>query len=350
MLMKTMLKIILVILGLSILSGFSAAQHFGIAEQERLGYALDRTDEIIKRAREVVQESGSERARLVLQTAIKLQESARNLSERAVDFTSEDMGMQSSRRTLDARGKAQRAIAITRQAGENEELVRRKLENTEEKMRRLEEQIGPNAPEQISLLFDSTRDKQRRAMELYRNRRLKPSLQMSMQIEKAIEDLARHINQRNRLENQYMSQAENYFRLRERINSSELSGNQEVQERLRAAEQMQERAESFYAGKNHRQAEKAMGEANEILRKLGEQLRDPARIKRALENIDELSARLRERVRQSDNGQIGNLYRNGQEHIDNARLSFQNGRFEAAASQLQAARIQLMQVSKLLGE
>jgi flagellin-specific chaperone FliS len=348
--MRKLPKIILVTMGLLVISGFASAQNYETDQQQRLGYALEKTDEIINRAREVVHESGSERARLILQAAIKLQESARNLSERAFDFTDASMGMQSSRRTLDARGKAQRAIAITRQAGENEEFVRRKLENTEEKMRRLEEQIGPNAPNQISELFDSTREKQRRATELFRNRRLKPSLQMTIQVEKALEDITRHINKNNRLENHYLKQADDYLQLIERINSSELSGNPEVQERLRVAEQVKERAQSFYANENHRQAEKAIGEAIDILRKLGEQLRDPIRIKQALENIQNVNDRLRERVQQSDDRQIRNLYGNAQEHISNARTSFQNSRFEAAASQLQAARLLLTRVSKLLGE
>ncbi|MEE9442613.1 MAG: hypothetical protein V3V99_08085 [candidate division Zixibacteria bacterium] len=348
--MKYLSKIIIVTLGLLAISGVASAQIYGTDQQQRLQYALERTDEIINRAREVVQESGSERARLILQAAIRLQENARQISERAFDLTDESMGMQSGRRTLEARERAQRAIAITRQAGENENFVRRKLEKTEEKMRRLEEQIGPNAPDQISKLLDSTREKQRRATELFRNRRLKPSLQMTIQVEKALEDLARHINNRNRLENRYLAQTDNYFRLTDRINSSELSENAEVQERLRAAEQLRERADDFFANENHRRAEIVMGDAVDMLRKFAERLRDPARIKRALENIQNMSDRLRERVQLSNNRQIRDLFENALEHLDNARIGFQNNRFEAAASHIQAARLLLTRVSKLLGD
>ncbi|MFH1700207.1 MAG: hypothetical protein ABIE07_06435 [Candidatus Zixiibacteriota bacterium] len=348
--MKKLPMIIVSTLGLLILAGFVSAQGYGAEQQQRLQYAMEKTDEIINRAREVVQESGSERARLILQAAIRLQEEARRLMQRSADLTDASIGMQSGRRTIEARERAQRAIAVTRQSGENEEFVRRKLDKNEEMMRRQMEQIGPDSPEQVAKILDSAREKQRRAMELFRNRRLKPSLQMSMQVEKTLEDLARHIDNENRLENRHLATLDNYYQLIDRVNSSELSENAEVQERLRTAEQLRERAETFYASNNHRQAEKAMNEAIDMLRKLVERLRDPVRIKQALENIQNISERLRERVQLSDDRQIRNFFGNALEHLDNAQKGLQNNSFEAAASQLQAARLLLARVSRLLGD
>ena len=75
--MKNSLKIFM-IAAIFICPGLIQAQ---IGEHEALKNAMERTDEVIMQAREVVSRSNSERAKSLLSAAISLQERAMSLSQ-----------------------------------------------------------------------------------------------------------------------------------------------------------------------------------------------------------------------------------------------------------------------------
>ncbi len=311
----------------------------------RLMGAMEKTDEVIARAREAVQESGSEQAHNQLEMAINLQKMARDVV--AFGPMNEMMVQRAGKYTLNAREKAQRAIAITRQAAENEDYVRGRLERTDDLIRQIEERVGPDASEGLRLMLDSAHDKQQRAVELFRNRRLKASLQMTLQVEKSLKDAAGKSNGYQKTQQRYQAQTERYLALRERIRLSEDINRPEVKRALENAENLQTQADEMVSGNGrYGQAEKTMQKAVEILTRAAEDLREPAKIKTAIEDVEKMAAYIESQVDQYGDRAVKQQYQSAHDHLNKASASYDRGDYNQAAAQVQAARQIMTQVAE----
>jgi hypothetical protein len=343
--MKTKITIIFILalcLSSAVLAQYSQ-------DRARLRSALEKTDEVLTRAREAVFESGSERAKNQLEIAARLQNMARSMYDAAV-FNDEEQILRSAKYTLSAREKAQRAIAITRQAEENEDYVRRRLEKTDELIRRLEDEAGNEVPAGLRSLLDSARDKQQRAVELFRNRRLKASLQLTLQVEKSLKKVAEQVGGYRRAMNRYQAQVDRYFSLRERIELSGYGDRPEIMNGLKNAERFQNRAEDYALEGRYGKAEREMSQAVETLSRLAEDLREPAKIKSALEGLTHQMEVIGEKINQYGDESDRRQYQNAAEHLEKARAAYGDSDFEGAAAQLQAARQLLARLAEKLGK
>lgn len=346
--MKTKITILLLlVLGLST-AGLSQIDN---GERVRLQNAIERTDELIGQAGEVVRESGSERALNQLEMAVKLQSMARQLTFQ-IDgnpMNWSDLMNQAGRYTMSARDKAQRAIAITRQAAENEEYVQKRLEKTDELIRRMEERIGRNAPESLRLLLDTSRDKQQRATEFYRDRRLKASLQLTLQVEKSLNEAADKAGGYEKAQNQYQMQSQRYFTLRERIELGRPADYPEAERELKNAERLRAQAEDLAANEGrYSQAAEVMQQAVEILNRVAEDLREPSKVRAAIEDMNKTAERIGEMVGKFGDRDIRRQYQAAREHLVKATALYEREDYEGAAAQVQAARQIIIRISEVV--
>jgi len=326
-----------------------AAQHGGMSGMDRLQETVTGTQDIIEEAKEAVSESGSERARNQLVMAIRLQTLAMEMMRSGSVFN-ETFEFQVRRYTMNARFKAQRAIAITRQADENEDYVRGRLERTDEMIRQAEDEIDGNLPPGLKVLLDTARDQQVRARELFRNRRLKASLQLTLQTERslirAMEQQGTHV----RAQKRYRAQLDRYLQLREQLEAAGDGDHPETGNQLKEAEMLRQQAEKLANQERYGRADKMMTQAVDALARQAERLREPAKIKAALENLTREMERIQERVDNSDAPGIREQYRNARQHVTKASELYAQDNYEAAAAQIQAARQLMQRIARALGE
>lgn len=319
-------------------------------DMDRLRTALDRTDEIIQRANEAVLESGSERAQYILNMAFRLQKMARDMVGTIDVSNFEVYAFRAGQYTVNAREKAQRAIAITRQAEENEDFVRGRLERTDNLIRRLEEKAGDKPSRGLAFLLDSAREKQERAAELFRNRRLRAALQLTLQAEKTLREVADQSGNLFNSERRYQSLLDRYLTLREQIELGRSDDQYGQIAQTNNGEQLKIRAEEFAAQNEFSRAEETMQEAVEILSRIAESLREPGKIKSAIDDLQNRADRLKNRISAEGDREVQVQYENLRGHLQKAAVFYERGDLDEAAAQLQATRQILTRIEQKLGD
>ncbi|MBN1164986.1 MAG: hypothetical protein JXB45_10445 [Candidatus Krumholzibacteriota bacterium] len=136
MMNKKTIKMIYTMLALTVLfPSLAWAQNPDVAAEAR--NAINRTDEIISLAKEIVQECRSQKARLALERAIEIQHRAMNLSV-------SNRNSYALKITMEARQEAWHAIALARAESRMEEAAQRLDEDTMERLTRLRSRIMEN--------------------------------------------------------------------------------------------------------------------------------------------------------------------------------------------------------------
>jgi tetratricopeptide (TPR) repeat protein len=335
---------IFLFLGIFLLAGTAS-----FAQQDafqRFSSELERTDQVLQKAREAVVESGSERAKNLLLIGLKLQYTAKRFAH---DFTPMTMD-QGLKYTISAREKAQRAIAITRQADENEAFVTRRLEKTNDMIRQVDARMGGDTPANIRLMLDSAREKQKRAMEFLRNGRLKAALQMTMQAEKTLHKIVEMISGFANTQKKYQVLTDRYYGLKERLDFQSYESQSGIPDQLAKAEILRGEAESLVLENEYGKAAKAMQKSVEILSRIAEKVREPAKIETALANLNRKVEKIKEKVNTLGDEPASKLYSDIIEHLSKGSSLFIMGNYDAAAAQIQAARQLLSKLSLRLGE
>ena len=155
----------------------------------KLEAELERTDQMIDRAREVVGKTSSARAILALEQAIKLQQEARHLFK-SIDHTNGSSQYNYILKlTLRARDKAKSAISDGSFAQTNDDIVLRKLERINDLLDRLSESLADVNSDNIQAIAQNARENLNRAWELYRSNQFRPALKLANQVENAVQKL-----------------------------------------------------------------------------------------------------------------------------------------------------------------
>ncbi|MDD4052932.1 MAG: hypothetical protein PHR28_13685 [candidate division Zixibacteria bacterium] len=312
--------------------------------------ALEKTDEVIMQARDAVAESGSERAKNLLATSEKLQERARSLANAAITDHNTPLALRAAKMTVKARLQAERAIAVTRQAEENEDYVRRRLEVTDDMIRTVQEKLTAEIRPQIRLIFDSAREKQQRALEFLQSRRLKMALQMTLQAQKSLEKLLQGTELQEKAKQDYETLLERYLSLSDWAAAYDSRGGADTENRRRQAERQRTEAENLADDGQYMRAERTLRKAVDILAELQQKEREPQKIAATLDELNEWAERLRPQVDQSSDGKVKRLYETARDHLDRGAVLSREGNYEQAARRLQAARQTLSEISNLLGQ
>jgi HEPN domain-containing protein len=115
--------------------GNSYAQGDGRIDAEKARLAIEKTDEVISSAREIVQDTRSQKARTSLEHAMQLQNKAKNNAR----LSSNDVAY---KLTIEARNEAWHAINLARTDARQEEMTKRLIEHTTEKLVMLRSRIA----------------------------------------------------------------------------------------------------------------------------------------------------------------------------------------------------------------
>lgn len=132
---KTYMIIAAVLIAALLQSGNAFAQGSDQTDPEKIRVAIERTDEVIASAYEIVQDTRSQKARTALKYSMQLQTQAKNsagLSNNAMAY----------KLTMQSRNEAWHAINLARTDARQEEMTRRLVEHTTEKLIMLRARIA----------------------------------------------------------------------------------------------------------------------------------------------------------------------------------------------------------------
>ena len=341
-------RIIMVII--SIIAGFLPFAGSCLAQGsygqlwDRFNYEFERTEQAINRAQTVLAESQMDRGKGLLKMAIEIQSGAGEAGRN-------NRFLEGIKLTLSAREKARAAMTISRQADENENLVQRQLEQTDNLITQIQDRITPNSAQMILSLFDSARENQRRAWEFFRNQSLRPALKMSRQAEKVLkklleklraneDDAGRLQKQISRLE-QRLAQAE--------TQSQECSDKEAAGQLLRRADEALRQGQTYADSGEIRKAENALKMVRQLLAEISALCSDHESLGQIIEQLKSEMNRLAEKIESQEHPGAIKMLETARNHIVKAEKFCLNNKTEACAANIKAAQISLQKAKKIAG-
>lgn len=232
---RTVVFAALLLLGLASLAPVAGAQDL---TPERVQYMLDMTDRRIEQAEMALASMDNERARVELNMAIGIQAQAKAV------FAGGALGylQQTGRLTLEARGHADRAIAIIKGLPDPDR-VRVQLERTREVIERARQRIEECDQERARAMLRIGIEMQGRAETAFGEGRFLAALQLTMSARERVLKALRMCNAdeslHDRAELVLRRTSDLITRARDIVAES---GNEQAREALSRAEQLQERA------------------------------------------------------------------------------------------------------------
>jgi hypothetical protein len=243
---QNLILTVLAVLGLAAGAPIASAQD----GRDRVQYELDRTDRRIEQAEELLASVDNERARAELNFAISLQAQAKaTFATPAIGYLDRVM-----RLTLEARGHADRAIAIVKGLPDPDR-VRVQLERTAEVIERARQTIEECDNDRARAMLRIGIEMQVRAEAAFAEGRLLAALQLTMsareRVLKALRMCNADENLSDRAEQVLRRTTEIITRARDVVAES---GNEQAREALARAEQLQDRAADEFRLKHYEAA------------------------------------------------------------------------------------------------
>jgi len=260
--------------------------------------------------------------------------------------------------TKSARESAWRAINIIKQASgrvlrmteENENLVLRQLEKTDNLIERISGNISDDIPPRLLNMFDTARDNQRRAWELYRNQQLRPALKLSRQAEKTLQKAIDYFKS-GQTEMRRMTNRLN--RLEQNLDHARLTvGECNSEKATKFLKQLQEAYKKCleYANQGNtegfNQKEKI---AERLLRQIKEICKKENNLQPKLRQLNAELDRLTEAISGTGNRGAKNALDSAREYLHEAERFCADGKTDACAANLKAAQISMRKAKKLAG-
>ncbi len=341
--MKKKLTIMIISTAMVFLAANSVLAQGPGNSQNRFHMEFEQTQQVLERAKMQIDESRIEVGRELLKIAFELQNRARNHGMnsqflRGLSFTQ------------NAREKARSAMLLNRQAYENESVVLRQLERTDELIHRVGGHVDQNTPRPFLSLFDSARESQRKAWEFYHNRQLRPALKLSLQAERTIRGLIDKAqdfqNRHQRLRQQY----DQLEQMRAMIQDRVAECNNDEARRL-----MDQVREHFMAGRNYlaegaaNRAENMLNIAHRLLNEVNELCSDYGSLENKMEQLRHELDRLNEQALSGGNDNIRRMLNSAREYLEKAEQHCQNSEYEACAANLRAAQLNVRKARDLMG-
>lgn len=341
---KMITKYALVFISLLILITPAAfAQNVNLI-QDRIRLELERTDEIIARAREMVRTSNAPASAIVLEQAITLQDLAwGNFRKNTVDGYNFAL-----KQTLQAREQAKQALSNSRFSEQGEDAVLNRLERTEDLLRQAHEEMPTTVDESLSTIFDSARRNLAQAWELYRNGRYRPALKMANQVERTAKRLLQIANRQQNHQANFLRRLEavKQFidRVQEEVNSCQSepahSLIQKAKGALQQALDLSSKGHFEAALQNLQQARKLAADAADLCGRSKE-------FSNNLERLKNEAERLRELIRPGDENEMRLLDQVfGQ--LENAREFLARQDSQGVAAAIRAAQLTIRQLERYL--
>ena len=306
---------------------------------------LYRTDEIISRAKELVQGANSEKAKIALEQATELQVRAWNRFRNRQN--QHDLKI-SLGLTVKARERARVALEIAKKTVQNEHIVLRELEQAEDLLERARECASQTTDASWEGLYRSARENIDKAWQLYRSGHHYASLKLATQIKnsarKFLQACSGLSNRVSRYDNWSESVQELLNRAQEQVDNCDF---ETAAQMLTQAKQAFERAERLASENRFRMAEGALLSARTLAGKALRQCRGTDWLERRYNELNDRVNQLAENVAPSDDTAV-RLLDQAREQLQLARESLDGGRSKAATAALKATQMNIERLQRLL--
>ena len=302
--------------------------------REEVEKELDRTDRVIERAKEAVAESRNPKAQNLLELAMNLQREAKEA------FWEERFRL-AIKLTLRAREKTFEAIGITKGREENESLILKAIERTDQIIAKAKEKLFLTDNQRASSLLEVAIRNQQRAKEFYLEHKLKVALTLTLKARESAQKSIDLAFQKDELERFARKELERTDKLIDKsLPIIKESGNPKAQHFLGRGLLRQERAHSLFkrgrfvmATKNTREARDFVLKALRVL----EENPTPRMVEKAIHRNEDLINKLGPQIKVSGNQEAINLFEDGLSHQEKAKQYLGDGKLKAALTQAKVA-------------
>jgi len=342
-----MKKRLLIIIGLTLMGVLVCSVAFAQGSQQqvqnRFQYEFERTEQVINQAKNTIAESNTEKGKALLDMAIQLQNQARTMGQN-------HMYLQGATTTLKAREQARSAMTVNRQAEENENLVLRQLERSDNLIAQFQNRMSADAPQMARTLFDTARENQRRAWEFYRNRNLRPALKLSRQAEKSLRGIAERYKARQgdltRLQNQIKQVEQKMEQVKTMVHECD---NEEATGLLVKAKNSFNECLEHAAKGEVKKAENQLRLTRRLLTQTAGLCGDQDALQKFIQQINQEMDRVAEAIQNSGDNRAIKLMQSAREHLREARRLCAGGNSENCAANIKAAQMNLQKAKRLAG-
>ncbi len=295
---------------------------------------LEKTDLVIQRAREAISLSRNIKTENLLQMAISLQDKAKEAFAMISYKVALDL-------TLKAREKAYEAIGYTKKDEENENLVLKAIERTDQIINKAKEAAGELENRRIISILESALGNQQKAKEFFKEHKLKMALKFTLKARETAQKVTDLANGEKRLNRQAQKELEITDRLMEKASPIiRESQNSKAEQLLNQAESMQSKARDMFDQRKYVQATRNTKKARELIQKalrLVEQDVTPQMVESALQQNERLIEQVTQEIKASGNPKARTTFEKGLSHQTQAKEHYHDGRFQAALAEAKVA-------------
>lgn len=331
----SLLPVILMLLALGTLCVLCLPALASAQTRDEVEAEIEKTDRVIEKARELLDETGAPRGRGALDMAERLQNQAKqsfanNNLRIALGFTRE------------ARDRALASLAGIRRGEDNEEAVERELDRTDRVIEEVTDKFagGPMAMRRL----DQARATQNRAWELFRNRQLRPALKLTLEARDTAARMGMRARfgpgARDRLGDHVERQLERLGMAIDRVSENITADNTSGTDALNQARQSYQDAEKAYSEGQYLLAERQLRQTREALMRAVRTVEDSLSADDVQALIDDARRRwenLGEDVEGSGNSQLLTWHQEAGTDIAEAEAAVQNGELTRALVQTRSA-------------
>ncbi|MCH9032681.1 MAG: hypothetical protein IIB00_10550 [candidate division Zixibacteria bacterium] len=318
---------------------------------ERVTTEIGRTEDGLMRAKEKVMEVAHSVSVASLERARSLLEIAFTINHEAYKNCAAGHGRLALSLTMEARKKGAAALAAINTREENEQLVERYLNKTDELLARIREMVDSNLPRSLEARLRRAVETQRRAWELFRSGHPRMALKLTREVERTAREviriLRRHAQDEGGFERRFQTVEEIINHVRESLADCDNKSAEEVL--TKASSALAEAKELFREG-HIQQARTALRLARELAQRARSLCQNQDRQSQYLDVFKNKADRLQEEATTSDNRDALDLISKARNILTDAERLIADGLNEAASAQLKAAELLLRQAKRLLTE
>jgi HEPN domain-containing protein len=307
--------------------------------------ALERTDEIIQRARELIRGTNAPAPALTLEQAIGIQRQAwDNFNRSTLDGYSF-----AAKLTMQARELAKKALASARLSEQGNDAVQNRLQRTEELLRRAHESMQGNIDEALRTLFETARRNLMQAREFYRNGQYRPAIKLAAQVEKTAKQLIQIANRQQNFRKNFERRLNAVSDLIARIEPEVIKCKSEAARALlEQAKDALRTAHDLATKGPHDAAAHQLQQARRLASGAADLCGRPKDLNSALERLKGEAERVRDEIPRNDET-AKRLMEQVFSQLENAKQFIENQDSQSAAAALRAAQLTLKQLHNYLG-
>ena len=311
------------------------------AEVGKVRTELERTDEVIERAKEAVRATNAPVAGLALQKAIELQKGAR-------EWFRHRRLLVAYKQTLEAREQAKKALVRSRLTEQGETVVLRKLERAAELLERAKEAMPPGPDGRLQAIYESAKNNLNRAWEFYRIQRYRAALKLANQVINAGQDILNAANRQIRRYAEFERRSDAVVELiakaREKIAEC---GSDDALRLVEQAHKMYQLSRELVSESKYAAALRSLQQARKMAMEASKMCNGVGALTRRHDRIKNETNRLAEKI-SPDNDAAKRLLNQVYEQLQLAEDFINRQQTEAAAASLKAAHLTLNQLKKRL--